>query len=255
MPSPPEWIAVRGEWVSLLLVAAALALSVRPLARLLGLPREALGDLSWYGGIAFVTAGRLAYVALESPDALTDLLVFIRISGGIEPFAGVLATLAVVAWRTRHERGLSGARATWLAAAAAALVLATATYDLACVARDACYGAAAPAPLGFAMSDLSDTRLATPLIEASLLLLAAGALLSTPIAPRRALLALGGLAALLRVALTPLSVLGTDALGLESLAFVALGAALLAVAWRSGAESETTLAAAAPNDPANTVPR
>jgi hypothetical protein len=228
MPSPPDWIAVRGEWVSLLLVAAALALSVRPLTRLLGLPREALGDLFWYGGIVFVAAGRLAYVALESPDALTDPLVLIRISGGIEPFAGLLAALAVVGWRTRGKRAHSEARAAWLAAAAAALVLATATYDLACVARDACYGAAAPAPLGFAMSDLSDTRLATPLIEASLLLLAAGALLSAPLAPRRALLALGGLAALLRVALTPLSVLGTGALGLETMLFAALGIALLA---------------------------
>jgi hypothetical protein len=82
------------------------------------------------------------------------------------------------------------------------------------------------------MSDLSDTRLATPLIEASLLLLAAGALLSAPLAPRRALLALGGLAALLRVALTPLSVLGTDALGIETAFFAALGVALLAVAVR-----------------------
>jgi hypothetical protein len=226
MPSPPEWIAVRGEWVSLLLAAAALALSVRPLARLLGLPREALGDLTWYGGIAFVVAGRLAYLAIESPGALTDPLVLVRISGGVEPFAGMLAALAVVAWRTRHERAHSEARATWLAAAAATLVVATATYDL------ACYGAEAPAPLGFAMSDLSDTRLATPLIEASLLLLAAGALLSAPLAPRRALLALGGLAALLRVALTPLSVLGTDALGIETAFFAALGVALLAVAVR-----------------------
>lgn len=245
MPAIPELIAVRGEWVSLLIVAAVLTISTRTLSRLLALPRTELGDLFWNGGLAFVVFGRLVYVAIKSSEALTDPLVLIRIQGGIEPLAGLAAVAAVLAWRTRNDRG---SLLVWLAAATAGLAVTVVSYDIACVARDACGGTTAPAPLGFTMSGLSDTRLATPLIEAALLLLAAGALLSSQLDARRAAIALGGIAALTRVALTPLSVLGSDALGLESVAFAVLGVALLAVAWRvtaaeGGLESPTEAAA------------
>lgn len=229
MPAVPDWIAVRGEWVSLLIVAAALAISVRPLSGLLQLPRNELGDLFWNGGLAFVVGGRLVYVAVESPEALTDPLVLIRIQGGIEPIAGLAAVSAVLASRTRQT---PGARLPWLAATAAGLALTVVAYDLACVARDACTGAEAPAPFGFAMSGLSETRVATPLIEAALLLVAGGLLLSSPIPTTRGLLTLGGIAALTRVALTPLSVLGTDAFGVDSVIFLLVGVAALAAAAR-----------------------
>lgn len=228
MPSVPDWIAIRGEWASLLIIAGVLMLSTRSLSRLLGLPRNELGDLFWNGALAFVIIGRLAYVAIEAREALTDPLVLIRIQGGIEPFAGVLAAGAVLAWRTRAD---ASSRLTWLAAAAGGLAVTAVIYDIACVARDACYGTEAPAPLGFAMSDLSETRLATPLIQAALLTLAAGALLSSGLSPRRALIGLGGVAALSRVVFTPLSVLGTDALGLESVLFALLGVAAVALAF------------------------
>lgn len=233
MPAAPDWMAVRGEWISLLLIAATLTLSVRPLSNLIVLPRSELGDLFWNAGLAFVVVGRLAYVALESPEALTDPLVLIRIQGGIEPLAGLVAIGALLAWRTRRD---PASRLTWLAAAAAGLAVTVVTYDLACVARDGCTGIEAPAPLGFAMSDLSETRLATPLIEAALLLLAAGALLSSPLSARRGLIVLAGIAALLRVAFTPLSILGTDALGLETVVFAVLGLALLVIAWMTREE-------------------
>ena len=164
MPAIPDAVAIRGEWISLLIVAVVLAASARPLSGMLALPRNEVGDLFWNGGVAFVVVGRLVYVALESPEALTDPLVLIRIQGGIEPIAGVAAVAAVLAWRTRRD---AASRIVWLALASAGLVVATTTYDLSCVARDACYGIDAPAPLGFAMADLSDTRLATPLIEAA----------------------------------------------------------------------------------------
>jgi len=234
MPSVPDAVAIRGEWLSLLIVAVALWWSARPLSGLLRLPNEELGDLFWYGGLAFVGVGRLGYVALESPEALTDPLVLIRIQGGIEPLLGLLGVLGVLAWRTRREPAL---RLTWLAAASGGLVVAAIGYDVACLGRDACFGATAPAPFGFAMSGLSETRLATPLIEAALLLLLSGAVLSSGVASsrsgvRRGLIALGGVAALSRVALTPLSVLGTEALGLESVLFAILGVGALVVAWR-----------------------
>lgn len=229
-------MVVRGEWISLLIVAALLALSVRPLSGLLRLPRNELGDLFWNGALAFVIVGRLTYVTIESPDALTDPLVLIRIQGGIEPFAALLGVGAVLAWRTRDT---PEARLTWLAAAAGGLALTVISYDLACVARDGCTGIEAPAPLGFAMSGLSETRMATPLVEATLLLLAAGALLSSTLVARRGLIALAGAAALLRVAFTPLSVRGTDAIGLETLLFALVGLAAITVAVRDRESTAT----------------
>jgi hypothetical protein len=240
MPSVPDAVAIRGEWLSLLIVAVALWWSARPLSELLRLPNEELGDLFWYGGLAFVGVGRLGYVALESPEALTDPLVLIRIQGGIEPLLGLLGVLGVLAWRTRREPAL---RLTWLAAASGGLVAAAIGYDVACLGRDACFGATAPAPFGFAMSGLSETRVATPLIEAALLLLMSGAVLSSGVASsvRRGLIALGGIATLIRVALTPLSVLGTEALGLESVVFAVLGVGALVVAWRDDGSEPTAV--------------
>lgn len=229
MPSVPDAVAIRGEWISLILIAAAMAFSVRPLSRLLALPRNELGDLFWNGALAFVVVGRLAYLALESPEALTDPLVLIRIQGGIEPLAGLVAVGALLTWRTRDE---PASRLTWLAAASAGLAIAVVVYDVGCVARDGCTGIEAPGPLGFAMSGLSETRIATPLIEAALLLLAGGVLLSSELGARRGLIALGGVAAALRVAFTPLSVVGSDALGLESVLFAALAIGAAVVAWR-----------------------
>ena len=229
MPAAPDWMAVRGEWISLLLVAALLTLAVRPLSRLLELPRDELGDLFWNGALAFVVIGRLVYVAIESPEALTDPLVLIRIQGGIEPIAGIAAAGAVLGWRTRR---LPADRPIWLGAAAAGFAISVIGYDLACIARDACTGAEAPAPFGFAMSGLSETRVATPLLEAALLLVAGGLLLSSSLAAHRGLIALAGVAALVRVVLTPLSVVGTDALGVESVLFALVGVATIAFALR-----------------------
>jgi hypothetical protein len=229
VPALPEWLVVRGEIASMLIVVVTLALATRPLSNLLAVPRMGLSDLLWSGGVAFVVVGRIAYVAIESPEALTDPFVLLRFQGGIEPLAGLAAVAGVLAWRTRRDRA---SLVMWLAAASAGILVALVSYDAACIARDACAGAEAPAPLGFTMAGLSDTRLATPLIEAALLLLAAGALLTAPLDARRAALALAGFAALLRAALTPLSILGPDALGPETAAFVALGVALLILAAR-----------------------
>ena len=232
MPAVADAIAVRGEWISLLIIAVALTASVRPLTRMLELPRNEIGDLFWNGSLAFVVVGRLVYVALESPEVLTDPLVLIRIQGGIEPLAGLLGVAAVLAWRTRHD---PASKWKWLAAAAGGLAVLAIVYDLSCVARDACYGATAPAPLGFAMSGLSDTRMATPLIEGAALLLAAGVLLSSNLGARRSLIALAGVAAIARVAFTPLSVLGPDALGLETVLFSLLAIAAAGLAARDPA--------------------
>jgi len=239
-----DFIYLRGEYVSLFLIASALAFAGGRVAALTRLPRSDVGDLFWNGGMAFVVAARLSYLATESPTSLLDPLVLIRLQGGLHPFVGVLAVIAIVAWRTRGERGLSEARLAWLAVAAVGLTVTMWTYDASCLARDACYGAAASAPLGFAMSGLSDTRLATPLIEATLLLLVASGLLSSKLSTTQSLLALGGVAALLRAALTPASVQGVEAIGVETAAFVALGVTLLVVAvWQ-----ERSAAAQRPNE-------
>ena len=229
MPAVPDFVATRGEWISLLLVALALLLAVRPVSDLLAIPRSEVGDLFWTAGLAFVVVGRLAYVALGSPEALTDPLLLVRIQGGIEPLAGLLGIGVVLAWRTWRD---STRRLTWLAAAAAGLAITVIVYDLGCVARDGCSGAAAPPPLGFALSGLSETRLATPLLEAALLLLVAGALFSSELGVRRSLIALAGLAAIAHAAFAPLSVRGTEAIGIETGLFAALGVAAIAVALR-----------------------
>jgi hypothetical protein len=225
-----DFIYLRGEYASLFLIAGALAFAGGRVAALTRLPQSDVGDLFWNGGIVFVVAARVSYLTAESPASLLDPLVLIRLQGGLYPLVGVLAVIAIVAWRTRGERGLSEARLAWLAVAVTGLVITAWTYDVACLARDSCYGTGAPDPLGFAMSGLSDTRLATPLIEATLLLLVAGGLLSSKLSITQSLLVLGGVAALLRVALTAASVQGVEAIGLETMAFVVLGIVLLVVA-------------------------
>jgi prolipoprotein diacylglyceryltransferase len=223
-----EFVQARGEYASLLAVALLLWLSAGPTARLLALPRRELADLLWNGGVAFVVVGRLAYVGVESPRTLLDPLVLIRLQGGIEPLAGALGVAAVVAWRARRRDGAWA----WATAAAAGLAVATVGYDLACVLRDACYGTAAPPPLGFEMSGFSQPRLATPLVEATVLLALGAALLRfahrVP-AEVIALLMIGALA-LVRAALTPASVLGTDAIGLETMVLGLVGVVAIAAA-------------------------
>jgi hypothetical protein len=229
-----DFIYLRGEYVSLLLVTGMLVFAGGRVAVLTRLPRSEVGDLFWNAGITFVVAARVSYLAVEFPASLLDPLVLIRLQGGLHPLVGVLAVISIVAWHTRGEHGLSETRLAWLAVAAAGLVLTTWTYDVACLAREACYGAEAPSPLGFAMSGLSDTRIATPLVEATLLLIAAGGLLSPQLSMTQSLLALGGIAALLRVALTSASVQGVDAVGLETAAFVVLGLVVLGMALSAG---------------------
>ena len=225
-----DFIQARGEYASLFAVALLLWLSARPSARLLGLPQREVTDLLWNGGIAFVVAGRVAYLADESPRTLLDPLVLIRLQGGIEPLAGVVAVAAVVAWRARRRDD----RWAWATAGAAGLAVTVVGYDLACVLRDACFGTTAPAPIGFRMSGLSETRLATPLVEATLLLALAAALLAFVHRLRAEALPLLLVAALalLRAALTPVSVFGSDAVGPATilLLLVGIGAILAAVA-------------------------
>ena len=222
----PDAVVVRGEVVSAILVVVALVVAARPLATLAALPRGIISDLYFNGAIAFVAAGRVIYVLLEDRASLTDPVVAVQIQGGIEPLAGVIAVAFVVGWEVSRRRG-----EPWplLAAASLGLVVATVAYDAGCVVRDACYGAPAPAPLGFRMSGLADTRLATPLLEAAMLLGVLSALfgawdrLSWPL---RAALPFA-MVALVRSALTPLSVLQWDAVGVRT--YLAIVAGLLAV--------------------------
>ena len=231
--SLPDAITVRGEMLSLFVAALLLFVAVRPVARLTGLDARRVGDLFWNAGLAFIVAGRLAYLAMESRASLTDPLVLIRIQGGIEPLAGAAAVAVVWWWHARRD---AASRALWAAAAAAGLVLATIAYDGACVIRDACYGAPAPAPLGFRMSGLADTRVATPLVEAAVLLLLVAVVLRMwprlTTAAAAAWLVAG--VALLRVALTPLSAIDRDAIDAETAMTLTVGlAALVAAAWWS----------------------
>ncbi|MSQ42273.1 MAG: hypothetical protein EXR65_04475 [Dehalococcoidia bacterium] len=225
-----DFVHPRGEYASLLIVAALLAGAVTASAALLGIDRRRLGSLWWYGGVAFVVAGRVAFLARESPRSLLDPLVAIRLQGGIVPLAGVAGVAGVAAagaWLARHEA--PARRVPAFGAAALGLTIAAAGYDVACIARDACAGHVAPAPLGIVMPGLTQARLATPLIEAALLLIAGGALLATA-PPVTGAIALGGIAALLHAALAPASVAGAAALGIEDAAFAVVGAVLVAAA-------------------------
>jgi prolipoprotein diacylglyceryltransferase len=221
-------VNARGEYASLLVVAVLLWAAIGPAAQLLGLRTRAVGDLFWNGGLAFVVGGRLAYLALESPRTLIDPLVLIRIQGGIEPLAGAAGVALVVAWHARRH----GAAWTWLTAGAVGLAVSTIGYDVGCVARDACFGAPAPAPFGFGMSGLTETRLATPLIEAAALLALLAAVLSVvrlTLSRSVGLIVIAGLA-LVRAALTPASALEGDAIGVETAVLVLAGVVALATA-------------------------
>ena len=223
-----EAVRARGEYASLVVAALLLWRSVRPTAGLLGLAHRDVADLFWNGGVGFVVVGRLAYLLAESPRALIDPLVLIRLQGGIDPLAGAVGVAAVVAWRSRGH----GAPWTWLTVGAAGLAVATVGYDLSCVLRDACYGVAAPRPFGFEMSGFGESRLATPLVEATAVLGAAAALLAVARrlpAEAPGLLLLAALA-LIRAALTPASVLGAEAIGLETLVLVLAGVTAIASA-------------------------
>lgn len=223
-----DFIQLRGEYASLFVVALMLALSAGPTARLLALPSREVADLFWNGGVAFVVVGRLAYLLAESPRTLLDPLVLIRLQGGIEPLAGALAVALVVAWRVRRQEQLWA----WITAGAVGVAVATVGYDLACVLRDACYGIAAPPPLGFEMSGFSEARLATPLLEATVVLAAGAVLLRSAhrLKAEAVPLLLIGVLALVRAALTPASVLGADAVGVETMLLAFLGVALVGAA-------------------------
>ncbi len=225
-----DFVFPRGEYASLVVVALLLALAAPRVARLTGLANGAIGDLYWNASLTFVVAGRLAYLATEAPSTLLDPLVIVRIQGGVSPLAGGAAVLAVLAWRLRAES--SDARWRWLTAWVAGLSAATVGYDIACPLRNACYGAAAPAPLRFRMSGLADTRIATPLVEAALLLAVLGVMLTLwpRLRPGQAgLLTLSAIAGL-RVAFQPLSVTGWPGFTAEVLVFGAVAVLALAAA-------------------------
>ncbi|MEZ4502582.1 MAG: hypothetical protein R3C39_08150 [Dehalococcoidia bacterium] len=223
MSAALDFVHPRGEIFSLLLVALALTVAAPRVALLVGLERRRVADLFWNAGIAFVVVGRAAYLLDEASGSLLDPLVAIRVQGGIAPIAGALAAAAVATWMMYRGPGdnddVRSASGAWLSAWGLGLALAVTTYDLACPLRDACYGAQAPAPLGFTMSGFADTRLATPLVEAALMLLGLGLLLASwphwrPGVPGLfAVLAVAGL----RLGLTPMSVAGWPGLTPEVL--------------------------------------
>lgn len=226
-----ELIRERGELASLGLAAVVLWLATPRVAALLALPRERVGSLYWNGALAFVVAGRVGYLLGESPETLLDPLVAIRVQGGIDPLWGAAAALAVLGWEARGEATRWPLATAW----AAGLALAVAAYDLGCPLRDACFGAQAEPPLGFAMSGLADTRLATPAVEGAALLALVGALLLgwPRWRPGVAALALVAGVSLLRLVFAPLSVLGWPGWGVEEVALALVGAgALGGAAWR-----------------------
>ena len=222
-----DFVRPRGEFASLLVVAALLTFAAPRVARLCGGSSRRVGDLYWNAGVAFVVGGRVGYLAVESPRSLIDPLVAVRIQGGVDPLVGALAAAAVLAWHARRLP-LEG-RASALSAWGLGLALATIGYDLACPLRDACYGAPAPAPLGFFMSGLADTRVATPLVEAAALLLGLGLLVRWwPRWSAGGGVVTIGLVAGVRLALVPLAVSGWDGPTLEALALALTVAAAVA---------------------------
>lgn len=233
MSSFLDAVYARGEFVSLVVALVALWIAAPRVASLVGRPRAPIGSLYADSVIVFVVVGRIAYLVAESPETLLDPLVAIRIQGGIDPLWGTAATLAVLAWAARGE----GTAAYWPLATAWAvgLALAVAVYDLSCPLRDACYGARAEPPLGFRMSGLADTRLATPALEGALLLALLGALVLTWRRWRTGVAthALVGGVALIRLGLAPLSAAGWDGWGAGEVALAAVGTAAVAgAAWR-----------------------
>ncbi len=223
----------RGEFLSLLVALVVLWAASRHVAALVALPRSRIGSLYVDSVIAFVVVGRIAYLGAESPETLLDPLVAVRVQGGLDPLWGAAATLAVFAWAARG----AGEAAYWpLATAwAAGLALAVAAYDLSCPLRDACFGARAEPPLGFYMSGLQETRLATPALEGGLLLALLGMLVlgwrrwRTGVAAH----ALVGGLAIIRLGFSPLSAGGWGGWGAhEAVLALAAAAALAGATWR-----------------------
>lgn len=222
----PTWLIERGEAVSFMLVAVALAISARFIARLTGASPRLVEDAYWTGGLLFLVVGRIAFVATNSSGLVTDVAVLIRFTDGIDPLAGALAALGWSLWRSRG--GVDGP--LW-AASVAGLVLAAAIYDLACPMRASCYGITAPSPLGFSMHGLTEPRLPTPVIEGAVLLILLGLmtrLLERWTAQRVAWALLASLI-LTRLVMLPLTVPGLSAEDALILGLAALVAAGLAI--------------------------
>lgn len=233
----PAWLVDRGAAASFIVVAAALAVSARFVARLTGASPRRVEDAYWAAGVLFLVAGRIAFLATNSPALVTDLAVLIRFTDGLEPTAGALAALGWALWRSR-----GGADGDLWAACVAGLALATATYDLACPVRASCYGITASPPLGFLMHGLSEPRLPTPLIEGAALLIVLGAMthLLERWTARRVAWALLAALVVTRLATLPISVQGAPLAEAVTLGAVALLAAGLAI------RSTTDLAASPP---------
>jgi hypothetical protein len=232
----PVWIVERGEAVSFLVVALVLIVAIWPVARTIGAPARLVEERFWWGGLIFIVAGRLAYVAAATPDLLLDLMVVVRFTDGIEPLAGGAAALVWVAWRVR---GTPEAGLAW-ATTAAGLTLAAAAYALTCPLRGACFGTTAPEPLGFPMHGLVEPRLATPVIEgiALLFILAIAVRLAATWSPARLGWTLLAALAATRLTLMPLTAAGIEAIPALLLAAVVL--ASTAAAWRAPRRTTAT---------------
>ena len=221
----PTWLVDRGEVVSFVLVTLALVLSARVVARVTGSSEGAVEDVYWTGGILFLVVGRLLHLATISPTLLTDLPLLIRFPDGVDPLGGAVAALAWALWRSRGASDAS----LWTAAVAG-VAIAAVSYDLSCFAREACYGIPAPAPVGFPMHGLAESRLPTLLIEGALMLAILGLVTQRldrwPVA--RLGWALLASLALVRLAMLPLTVPGVTPVDAILLAVVALAATGLA---------------------------
>jgi len=230
----PEWWLDRGEVVSFAVVIVVLVLSARVVARALGVSAGVVEDQFWWGGLAFLVAGRLGYVALATPELLLDVVVLIRFADGVDPVVGAAASLGVIAWRGRGE-GRSELAMRGLVAVVG-LMLASVAYGLACPLREACFGATTSTPWGFPMHGLAEPRFATPLIE-SVLLLAVLAVMVRYVgrwSMERTGWALLAALVVVRVAMMPISASGVDVAFAFLLLVVAMGSAVLA--WRAGGE-------------------
>jgi len=246
----PTWLVERGEAVSFILVVAVLMLGARVVARALGVRPGLVDDQFWWGALAFIVVGRLVEVALTSPALLLDPMVAIRFPDGVHPLGGAVGALGWLSWRGWRARGDDDIDARWearWAVAAVGLVLASATYSLACPLREACFGTTAPSPLGIPLHGLAEPRLPTPLIEAVVLLLvlSRGVSLATRWPLAQLGWALFAVLATTRLVLTPLSAGGGDLLTIVLLSVAALASTVMAVRAHRGQRAGGTTSAAA----------